>query len=163
MKFFLILLLIPIIINTNIFSQQKNVVATTADYVNYNIEKIYSNDKIIWSFEFINEKTIIFTEKKGKMYLLINDDIQEIAGVPEIYFRGQGGLMDIELHPKFKENNMIFLSFAESSNDSEGGNTAIMSAILDQNKLINSKNFGGYKYLLALKLNQIRRMVSELP
>ena len=73
------------------------------------------------------------------MYLLINGDIQEIAGVPEIYFRGQGGLMDIELHPKFKENNMIFLSFAESSNDSEGGNTAIMSAILDQNKLINSK------------------------
>ena len=82
MKFFLIVLLIPIIINTNIFSQQKNVVATTADYINYNIEKIYSNDKIIWSFEFINEKTIIFTEKKGKMYLLINGDIQEIAGVP---------------------------------------------------------------------------------
>ena len=73
------------------------------------------------------------------MYLLIDGKIQEITGVPEIYFMGQGGLMDIELHPKFKENNIIFLSFSESSSDSEGGNTAIMSAILDQNKLINSK------------------------
>ena len=139
MKLFLIALLIPVIINTNVFAQKKNVVATAAGSVDYNIEKIYSNDKIIWSFEFINEKTIIFTEKKGKMYLLIDGNIQEIAGVPEIYIMGQGGLMDIELHPKFKENNMIFLSFAESSNDSEGGNTAIMSAILNQNKLINSK------------------------
>jgi len=139
MRILLIVLLIPVIINTNVFAQKKNVVATAVGSVDYNIEKIYSNDKIIWSFEFINEKTIIFTEKKGKMYLLIDGNIQEIAGVPEIYIMGQGGLMDIELHPKFKENNMIFLSFAESSNDSEGGNTAIMSAILDQNKLINSK------------------------
>ena len=137
MKLFLIALLIPVIINTNVFAQKKNVVATAAGSVDYNIEKIYSNDKIIWSFEFINEKTIIFTEKKGKMYLLIDGNIQEITGVPEIYFMGQGGLMDIELHPKFKENNIIFLSFAESSSGNEGGNTAIMSAILDQNKLIN--------------------------
>ena len=139
MRILLIVLLIPVIINTNVFAQKKNVVATAVGSVDYNIEKIYSNDKIIWSFEFINEKTIIFTEKKGKMYLLIDGNIQEIAGVPEIYIMGQGGLMDIELHPKFKENNIIFLSFSESSSDSEGGNTAIMSAILDQNKLINSK------------------------
>ncbi len=73
MKIFLIVILIPVIINTNVFAQKKNAVATVAGSVDYNIEKIYSNDKIIWSFEFINEKTIIFTEKKGKMYLLIDD------------------------------------------------------------------------------------------
>ena len=44
------------------------------------------------------------------MYLLIDGNIQEITGVPEIYFMGQGGLMDIELHPKFKENNILVLS-----------------------------------------------------
>ena len=74
--------------------------------------------------------------------------IQEISGVPEIYYMGQGGLMDIELHPKFNINNKIFLSFAESSNRSEGGNTAIMSAILDQNKLINKK--------ILSKINEIK-------
>ena len=139
MKIYLIVFLISIIINKNVFSQEKNEVATEPITINYNIEKIYANNKIIWSFELINEKTIIFTDKKGKMYLIKDSKIQEISGVPEIYYMGQGGLMDIELHPKFNINNKIFLSFAESSNRSEGGNTAIMSAILDQNKLINKK------------------------
>ena len=139
MKIYIILFLIHLIINENIFAQEKNELANDPISINYNIEKIYDHNKIIWGFEFINEKTIIFTEKKGKMYLIKDGKIQEISGIPEIYFMGQGGLMDIELHPKFNINNTIFLSFAESSNKSEGGNTAIMSAILDQNKLINKK------------------------
>ncbi len=139
MKIYIILFLIHLIINENIFAQEKNELANDPISINYNIEKIYDHNKIIWGFEFINEKTIIFTEKKGKMYLIKDGKIQEISGIPEIYFMGQGGLMDIELHPKFNINNTIFLSFSESSNKSEGGNTAIMSAILDQNKLINKK------------------------
>ena len=139
MKIYIILFLIHLIINENIFAQEKNELANDPISINYNIEKIYDHNKIIWGFEFINEKTIIFTEKKGKMYLIKDGKIQEISGIPEIYYMGQGGLMDIELHPKFNINNTIFLSFAESSNKSEGGNTSIMSAILDQNKLINKK------------------------
>ena len=139
MKIYIILFLIHLIINENIFAQEKNELANDPISINYNIEKIYDHNKIIWGFEFINEKTIIFTEKKGKMYLIKDGKIQEISGIPEIYYMGQGGLMDIELHPKFNINNTIFLSFSESSNKSEGGNTAIMSAILDQNKLINKK------------------------
>ena len=42
MKFFLIVLLIPVIINTNLFAQKKNAVATAAGSVDYKIEKIYS-------------------------------------------------------------------------------------------------------------------------
>ena len=139
MKIYIILFLIHLIINENIFAQEKNELANDPISINYNIEKIYDHNKIIWGFEFINEKTIIFTEKKGKMYLIKDGKIQEISEIPEIYYMGQGGLMDIELHPKFNINNTIFLSFSESSNKSEGGNTAIMSAILDQNKLINKK------------------------
>ena len=97
------------IINKNIFGQEKNEVANDPISINYNIEKIYDYNKIIWGFEFINEKTIIFTDKKGKMYLIKDSKIQEISGVPEIYYMGQGGLMDIELHPKFNINNKIFL------------------------------------------------------
>ena len=46
--------------------------------------------------------------------------------------------MDIELHPNFKENNLIFLSYA-SGNRESGGNTAIASAELLENKLVNLK------------------------
>ena len=139
MKVYLKVLLIILFFNRNTFSQEKNEIANDPISINYDIIKIYDYNKIIWSFEFIDENTIIFTDKKGKIFILKNNKIQEISGVPEIYFMGQGGLMDIELHPKFDQNNKIFLSFAESSNKNDGGNTAIMSAILDQNKLINKE------------------------
>ncbi len=139
MKIYLILLLLIIVPNKNIFSQEKYEVANDPTSINYDIVKYYDYNKIIWAFEFIDENTIIFTDKRGKIFKLKNNDIQEISGVPEIYLMGQGGLMDIELHPKFTQNNKVFLSFAESSNKSDGGNTAIMSAILDENKLINKK------------------------
>ena len=139
MKVYLKVLLIILFFNRNTFSQEKNEIANDPISINYDIIKIYDYNKIIWSFEFIDENTIIFTDKKGKIFILKNNKIQEISGVPEIYFMGQGGLMDIELHPKFDQNNKIFLSFAESSNKNDGGNTAIMSAILNQNKLINKE------------------------
>ena len=139
MKVYLKLLLTILFFNQNIFSQEKNEIANDPISINYDIIKIYDYNKIIWAFEFIDENTIIFTDKKGKIFILKNNKIQEISGVPEIYFMGQGGLMDIELHPKFDQNNKVFLSFAESSNKNDGGNTAIMSAILDQNKLINKE------------------------
>tara|TARA_B100001029_G_scaffold107621_1_gene88827 strand:- start:284 stop:1411 length:1128 start_codon:yes stop_codon:yes gene_type:complete len=139
MKVYLKVLLTILFFNQNIFSQEKNEIANDPISINYDIIKIYDYNKIIWAFEFIDENTIIFTDKKGKIFILKNNKIQEISGVPEIYFMGQGGLMDIELHPKFDQNNKVFLSFAESSNKNDGGNTAIMSAILDQNKLINKE------------------------
>ena len=86
MKIYIILFLIHLIINENIFAQEKNELANDPISINYNIEKIYDHNKIIWGFEFINEKTIIFTEKKGKMYLIKDGKIQEISGIPEIYF-----------------------------------------------------------------------------
>ena len=139
MKVYLKVLLTILFFNQNIFSQEKNEIANDPISINYDIIKIYDYNKIIWAFEFIDENTIIFTDKKGKIFILKNNKIQEISGVPEIYFMGQGGLMDIELHPKFDQNNKVFLSFAKSSNKNDGGNTAIMSAILDQNKLINKE------------------------
>jgi glucose/arabinose dehydrogenase len=52
-----------------------------------------------------------------------------------VYNRGQGGLMDIELHPDYKKNGWIYLSYASTEGNGKGGNTAIMRAKLSNNKL----------------------------
>ena len=104
----------------------------------YDLELIHPTKNIPWSIEFIDEKTIIYTEKRGNIFIVSDDDIVEVEGIPSIYERGQGGLMDIELHPNFKENNLIFLSYASGDRES-GGNTAIASANLVDGKLINLK------------------------
>ena len=60
-------------------------------------------------------------EKRGNIFIVGENNVSEVTGLPAIYERGQGGLMDIELHPNFKENNLIFLSYA-SGNRESGGN-----------------------------------------
>ena len=70
----------------------------------YELELIHPTKNIPWSIEFIDEKTIIYTEKRGNIFIVSDDNIVEVKGIPSIYERGQGGLMDIELHPDFKEN-----------------------------------------------------------
>jgi glucose/arabinose dehydrogenase len=47
-----------------------------------------------------------------------------ISGVPEVDARGQGGLLDVTLHPAFAENRMVYLSFSESG---EGGNSTAVA------------------------------------
>ncbi|MGF1638219.1 MAG: PQQ-dependent sugar dehydrogenase, partial [Cyclobacteriaceae bacterium] len=52
-----------------------------------------------------------------------------ITGLPEIYAKGQGGLLELRLHPKYEENGWIYLAY--SAPGEGGGNTAIMRAKLN--------------------------------
>ena len=102
----------------------------------YKITKVFEYEGIIWSIEFINNSDIIFSDKKGKIFIYQNSELIQVDDVPEVYYRGQGGLMDIELHPNFKSNKSIYLSYSKKV-DENGGNTAIAKARLDNNKLVN--------------------------
>ncbi len=103
---------------------------------NYTIENIFDDVEIPWSIEFINEETIIYAEKKGEIFMIKEGKSTKIDNVPEVYFRGQGGLLDLELHPNFQENKFIYMSYASGSKDLGGGNTAVSRAKLINNKLV---------------------------
>ena len=64
---------------------------------------------------------------------------EKIKGLPKTYLRGQGGLMGIALHPKFEENNLLYFTMSTPNKDSNGGNTALYSGVLDNNNLKNVK------------------------
>jgi len=88
---------------------------------------------------FPSKKSILITEKAGKIFLFKNGKKQEIKNLPSIYQRGQGGFLDVELHPKYNENGWIYFSFSSSDDKRNGGNTAIMRARLKNNELINKE------------------------
>ena len=81
---------------------------------------------------------MLITEKSGELIHFKNNKKISISGLPEIKVLGQGGLMDIELHPNYKENGWIYLSYA-SSDDGNGANTTIMRGKLENNTLTNKK------------------------
>jgi aldose sugar dehydrogenase len=85
-----------------------------------------------WSFAFLPEGVILVTEKAGALRIIGRDRALSapIAGLPEIAAVGQGGLLDIALHPAFEKNRLVFLSFTEPRE--EGVATSVMRGRLSE-------------------------------
>jgi len=92
-----------------------------------------------WGFTFLPDNSILINEKAGKIIHFKDNIKTEITGLPEIYVRGQGGLLDIALHPNYKKNGWIYISYASPKGDQKGGNTAIMRAKIKDNKLVDKQ------------------------
>ncbi len=120
--------------STNSTANNKNSLET----FNYKMETVVDGLEIPWGMVFLADNSILITEKKGELIHFKNGEKTQIEGLPEIFVHGQGGLLDIELHPDFDENGWIYFSCASDlENDGKGGNTTIMRAKLSGNKLIN--------------------------
>ena len=115
-------------------AQDKNPVNTNHDY-----EVVVPDLSIPWGFVFLSDNSILINEKEGKMIHYKDGKKTTIEDVPKVYNRGQGGLLDIALHPNYKENGWIYITYASSEGEGEGGNTALMRAKLKDNKLIDKQ------------------------
>ncbi len=71
---------------------------------------------------------ILVTEKAGQVKLLKDGQLTDVAGVPEVYFASQGGLLDIKLAPDFADSGSLFLSYA--AGDPKNNALAIAKATL---------------------------------
>jgi glucose/arabinose dehydrogenase len=92
-----------------------------------------------WGFTFLPDKSMLITEKSGKLIHFKNGKKTMIGGLPKVYVRGQGGLMDIELHPNYKNNGWIYFSYASQDKGQKGGNTTIMRAKIKNNQLVHKE------------------------
>ena len=113
-------------------AQDKNPVNTENSH-----EIVVSELNIPWGFTFLPDGSMLINEKAGELIHFKNGKKTTISGLPEIYVRGQGGLMDIILHPNYKDNGWVYFSYASSSGEGDGGNTAIARAKLKENSLVN--------------------------
>ena len=102
-------------------------------------ELVVPDLQIPWGFTFLPDNSILVTEKEGKLIHFKNSIKTEIKNLPEIYVRGQGGFMDIELHPMYRENGWIYFTYASSKGKGNGGNTSLMRAKLKDNQLVDKE------------------------
>ncbi|MCG1037110.1 PQQ-dependent sugar dehydrogenase [Polaribacter sargassicola] len=102
-------------------------------------ELIVSDLTIPWGFTFLPDNSMLITEKEGKLIHFKEGKKIEIANVPKVYYRGQGGFLDVELHPNYKENGWIYFTYTSSEGKGNGGNTALMRAKLKNNQLIDKQ------------------------
>jgi glucose/arabinose dehydrogenase len=72
-----------------------------------------------WAIAFLPNGQALITERPGRVRIFANGALSEpVAGVPEVWARGQGGLLDLALHPDFAGNGFVYMSYAGAA---EGG------------------------------------------
>lgn len=120
------------------FDYDKNHQTTTSTNPNYIYEIVVDGLEIPWSFEFFPNGDMLIAERKGVLsYFSKTDGMTTISGLPAIRVEGQGGLLDLKLHPNYATNGWIYISYAyPDANDSGKGNTAIIRAKLNESKAL---------------------------
>lgn len=105
----------------------------------YSHEMVVTGLDIPWGFQFLPDGSMIITEKNGDIIHFKDGEKIQVQGGPEVYNRGQGGLLDVALHPDYENNGWLYFSYASSDGEGEGGNTAIMRAKLEGDQLTNNE------------------------
>ncbi|QBG37331.1 PQQ-dependent sugar dehydrogenase [Litorilituus sediminis] len=104
-----------------------------AEKLNHSLETelVVAYDGIPWGMAWLPSGDMLITMRGGEL-LLANkgaNTVEKITGLPKIARGGQGGLLDIILHPNYSENGWLYFSYSKA--DGEGNkSTAIMRAKL---------------------------------
>lgn len=73
-----------------------------------------------WGMAFLPDGRLLVTERPGRLRIVESGRLlpQPVAGLPAVAQNGQGGLLDVALHPRFSENGWVYFSYAARG---EGG------------------------------------------
>ena len=79
-----------------------------------------------WAVEPLPDGGVLVTEKPGRMRVVGRDGKvgAPLKGVPEVHSRGQAGLLDVALSPKFSSDRTIYWSYSEPRRDGNGTSVA---------------------------------------
>lgn len=103
------------------------------------VDTVVTGLKVPWGLAFLPNGDLLITERSGSLYRFSKGKLSApIEGLPQLVAKGQGGLMDICLHPEYGKNGWIYISFSSPNAQSTKviANTAILRAKLQGNKLV---------------------------
>ena len=72
-----------------------------------------------WAVAFLPDGGMLVTERDGRLRVVRGDalDPRPVAGVPQVSTDGDGGLMDVALHPEFADNGLVYLTYTKGHDD----------------------------------------------
>lgn len=115
-----------------------------SEKLNFRLDTIVTGLKVPWGMAFLPNGDILVTERQGRLRLVQNGRLhpEPIKGVPEVWANGQGGLLDLELHPQYETNGWIYLSYsgpAQKGEKGSGANTTFIRARLQNHQLVDQE------------------------
>ncbi len=108
----------------------------SSQYADMRLTEVVGGLQNPWSIAFMPDGRMLVTERAGRLNVLENGDVTGVSGLPEIHARGQGGLMEVSLHPDYESNGWIYLTYSKPD-DEEQTATALIRGQLDGYELVN--------------------------
>lgn len=131
----IIIALSPAFATTNAYGEVVDESVST-EYQAVRVVRITGELEHPWSLAFLPDEGFLVTERPGRLNRVAPDgSITRISGVPEVFAAGQGGLLDVAIHPDFKNNARVYLTY--SKGDAEATATTLARGRLDGDTLVN--------------------------
>jgi glucose/arabinose dehydrogenase len=94
-----------------------------------------------WAIAFLPDNTMLITERAGRLRFVRNGvlDPQPISGLPAIRTDGNGGLMDVALHPQFERNRLVYFTYTKPVGNKMGA-PALARGRLEGHALVDVKD-----------------------
>lgn len=108
----------------------------SSEQASFRVVQVASGLERPWAMAFLPDGRVLVTERVGRLKLIESDgSVEEVSGLPSIAAVGQGGLLDVALHPDYDAFGRIYLSYVYR--DAGGLGTAVARASLSGNRLEN--------------------------
>ncbi len=103
--------------------------------VQFRLEPVAQGLEHPWGLAFLPDGNLLVTERAGRLRLVRDGtlDPKPVPGVPDLVVSGQGGLLEVLLHPEFTANRTLFLSY--SHRNGAGMTTRVAKAKFIEDRL----------------------------
>ncbi len=88
-----------------------------------------------WAVAWLPDGRALITERPGTLLLMDETSRTEIGNVPSVWSNGQGGLLDVRLHPHYENTGWIYLSYSVEGEKDDYAATRVARAKLDGPRL----------------------------
>jgi len=123
-------LLLPVYVSAQVSSEGDRINSTQTSF---QLERVVGGLEHPWAMDFLPNGDILISERPGRMLRLSGGELMNVVGLPDIYSTGQGGLLDIAVHPDFQDNKFIYFTYSASGVGGTG--TVLYRARLEGGRL----------------------------
>ena len=106
--------------------------------VDYSYEIVADSIDIPWGLSILSSTDFLVTEKAGTLYHVVEGVKTAVKGLPPVYVRGQGGLLDVAHSPDYAKDGLIYFTTSSPLGEEKGGHTALYSAKLENDSLVDT-------------------------
>jgi aldose sugar dehydrogenase len=131
----------------------------TSDTGSFKAVKLYEELSNPWGMAWLPDGRMLVTERSGEILVFKGDKFtgEKLTGVPEVFAEGQGGLMDIQVHPAYAQNGWIYITYSKPVTG--GATTAVTRFKLRGNEVTDKQDVFMAKPALSANFHFGSRLV----